>query len=127
MIPKKKQEVFVRISENHQLTKVQLESEFLSEHYLILASNSQMAYYILSPVIQDSLEELIRKLKVIPVISFREGKMNMAFPRLKQFFTFPNKKPIKELSYFDVCMNEISFFEKLIKHFNLETRIWTKV
>ena len=127
LFPKKLLEVYERPSSKSGMKEVTIDYLFLSEYYKIMSTNDQLAFYILSPSIMAALEDLIRSLKILPAISFDKGEMTMVFPDLKSFFVFSNKVPIKELTYFNVYLQEMQFFEKMVHHFRLEQRIWSKV
>lgn len=130
MIPKKmtglRDKISTAIIEPH-LEKFNVENDQIQELYSLLCSNKQMAYYILSPKIIEAIQEIINVEKVTPVATFKRGKMYMTIPWEKDYFSVNLKEKVIGKEYFTKYINEIESFQKIIQHFNLDQRIWSKV
>lgn len=106
--------------------KIEIENSILQQQYHIYSDDEQTAYYTLSPKIIDAFLELCQKEEVKPILSFCDGKMFMTIPWEKDYFSIDIKKKINDISFFTKYIQEIESFQKIILHFRLNQRIWSK-
>lgn len=130
MIPKQLNNIKSKINDEifgERYEKIKTENIQVEKHYNISTTNKQMAYYVLSPNIIQAINDIIESENVIPLVTFRNGKMYMTIPWERDYFSVNIKEKIKGKEYFSKYISEINSFEKIIKHFNLDNRIWTKI
>ncbi len=106
--------------------EIQIEDVELQKMYRIISTNSQLAYYVLSPSLLKALLDIITIEKIAPILVFKQGKMYMTFPWDKDYFSVSLKDKVNGAEYFTRYINEIKSFEQIIKHFALDQRIWSK-
>ncbi len=106
--------------------EIKIENIELDKVYKIYCTNEQMGYYVLSPTIIEAIQDIINIEKVFPVITFISGKMFMTIPWDKDYFSVNLNDKVISGKYFMKYINEINSFHKIIKHFSLDQRIWTK-
>lgn len=111
---------------NAPKNEIQIEDVELQKMYRIISTNSQLAYYVLSPSLLKALLEIITIEKIAPILVFKHGKMYMTFPWDKDYFSVDLKDKVNGAEYFTRYINEIKSFEQIIKHFSLDKRIWSK-
>lgn len=129
MIPNNLKSLTDRLSDlifGKNYTKINLENAVIKDNYTVYGTNVQETFYILSPKIIDAIHEIFLREKVTPVISFRGGKMFMTLPWNRDYFSTDLRVKVRGVEYFTQYIKEIESFEKMMRHFNLNTRIWTK-
>lgn len=126
MIPKKQERIEDKILAPNHLQKIEVENSIIRKNYNIYASQEQLGFYVLSISLVDRIQELSTQENVLPMISFRDGKMFMMIPWSKDYFSADIKQPIEGATYFENFFEQVESFKSIIKSLNLETRIWTK-
>lgn len=130
MLPKKndrKIDQLYEILDPKNLTKINIENPHINDNYNIYTSDIQTGYYVLSQNLIDRIRIISEKENALPIVSFINGKMYFIIPWNKNFFRFNLNTKIENESFFLPYINEINYFEKIVKELNLDTRIWTKV
>ena len=61
----------------------------------------------------------------LPVLSFINGKMYCMIPSVRDMFEVDISSKITDGSHFLPYLQEVSFFEDIVKELNLHTRIWS--
>lgn len=129
MIPKQNERIKDKVNEllePKNLTKISVENPYIDNKYNIYSSNPQIGYYVLSQSLIDKIQVMSEKEKALPIISFINGKMYFIIPWNKNFFKVDIFSKIENGNYFLPYIAEIESFEKIIRHLNLNTRIWSK-
>lgn len=127
MIPKGLLKFKDRFSkELQQGSQIPLENAKLNELYQVTAPEAQMAYYLLSPKVLESIYEIYEMEKVLPIVILKNGQLYMTIPWDKDYFAVDLKTKIEGPEYFERYLKEIASFEKIVQHMNLDTRIWSK-
>ena len=129
MIPKKLERNKDRFNDavfGTKFKKIEVEHPKIQENYTIFCTNQQMAFYVLSPKLIDAIFEIFQKESVLPMLSFSNGKMFVTIPWKRNYFSVNIRTKINGASYFSQYINEIQSFEKIIHHFKLNDRIWSK-
>lgn len=131
MIPKKEDTAFDRIYEvfdAKEFTEISVENSYVNDNYNIYVTNVQLGYYVLSQSFIDSIYKMSTEENAMPIISLKNGKMYFLIPWEKDYFEIKSfSRKIIGADYFLKHIKEIDSFEKIIKDFNLDTRIWSKI
>lgn len=129
MIPKQQErledKLFKLLVPNH-LQKIMIENSTIQANYNTYASEEQLGYYVLSTNLIDRVEQLSAAENALPILSFKNGKLYMMIPWSKDYFSADLKQPIEGSAYFNGFFEQVESFEKIVKHLNLDTRIWSK-
>ncbi|GGG14828.1 hypothetical protein GCM10011344_14300 [Dokdonia pacifica] len=106
--------------------KITVENPLINQAYNVLGTNEQTAFYVLSPAIIQAIEHLHQQEKKWPVVSFQNGTIFLTVPNSRNYFAANLKKKVKDETYFTRYIDELHSLKKMVKDFNLDTRIWTK-
>ncbi|OUS20111.1 hypothetical protein A9Q93_02005 [Nonlabens dokdonensis] len=129
LIPKKLESNWDKFSDavfGSSYSKMEIDNHTVSSNYSVYTTNAQMAYYVLSPSLINSIVQIIETEKVHPMISFRSGKMYMTIPWDRDYFSVDINEPVNGAAYFTNYIEDIKSFEKIIKHLKLDVKIWSK-
>ncbi|WP_438711094.1 DUF3137 domain-containing protein [Aquimarina muelleri] len=109
------------------MVKIIPENKDVDNRYEILASNQQLGYYVLSPVIIEAIDNITRMYGKSLQMKIKEGKLFMILPLEHNYFeTYQIKNNIYVLNTKSEIIKELETIKTLIKTLNLDTRIWTK-
>lgn len=109
------------------MVKIIPENKDIDNRYEILASNQQLGYYVLSPVIIEAIDNITRMYGKSLQMKIKEGKLFMILPLEHNYFeTYQIKNNIYVLNTKSEIIKELETVKTLIKTLNLDTRIWTK-
>lgn len=107
--------------------KITLENPKINELFEIYTKSEQEGFYILSPTMLNAIEDLCAMNGgYIPTITFLKGNMNILIPKAHDSFEVNIHTEIKDNSYFAKNIKDIMILPELVKHFNLEDRLWSK-
>lgn len=129
MIPKENSQMMDKIADallGTTLSKINVENPFINERYNIYTSVPQLGYYVLSQSLIDKIHGMAEAEQALPILSFIDGKMYFMIPWARDMFQVDVSSEIKDGSHFLPYLQEVSFFEEIVKELNLHTRIWTK-
>ncbi|MCH2199137.1 MAG: DUF3137 domain-containing protein [Flavobacteriales bacterium] len=128
MMPKKLVKYGDRFSDEFSTSgrPINLENAQLNELYQVTAPDPQLAYYLLSPKVLESIFEIYQREKALPIVILRDGQMYMTIPWQRDYFAVDLRTKIQGPEYFGKYLSEIESFQKIVEHMALDTRIWTK-
>lgn len=109
------------------LKKIKPENSIIDKKYSIMATDVQMGYYVLSPVIIEAIENLNQRLGSNLSITLKNGKLYLIAPMSKDYFeNITIEKNKIEPNTLENILNDLKIIKNLLLEFNLENRIWTK-
>jgi len=106
--------------------KITIDNPNIEQNYTIYSTDKQLAFYVLSPKFLEAIDEVSKKENVLPLLSFYDGKMSMTIPWDRDYFSTDLHKKVNDIGYFKTYIDEIESFTKIVSHFRLDQRIWTK-
>lgn len=130
LLPKHQKNMVEKLDLNVNINaykKITLENPKINDIFEIYTKSEQEGFYILSPTMLSAIEELcLSNGDYIPTITFIDGNMNILIPKPHDSFEVDLNTEIKDNSYFTRNINDIMVLPKLIEHFKLEDRLWSK-
>jgi len=130
LIPKHQNKTVDKLKLNVDINaykKIELENPHINELYNIYTNSEQEGFYILSPSMLKDIEELcLSNPTMIPMVTFLEGRMNVFIPKKHDSFEINIHTEILNGSFFSSNITDIMVLPRLIEHFNLENRLWSK-
>ncbi|WP_103866811.1 DUF3137 domain-containing protein [Aquimarina sp. I32.4] len=109
------------------MNKIRVENASVNKKYTIRATNTQMAYYVLSPTIVEAIDKLSTRLGKHLSMTLKDGKLYLIAPMNKDFFenVTIDKNSISVNTIEDI-QNDLNAIRDLITTLNISNRIWTK-
>jgi len=115
------------LSDTSQLIEIIPENKKIHDYYKILATDQQLGFYVLSPVVMEAIEQISKQYNTSLQIKIKDGKLFMILPLNHNFF---ETYQIKNNQYIpntkQDIIKELKTVHNLIQTLNLDTRIWTK-
>ena len=110
------------------MNKIHVENPLVNKKYIIRTTNTQMAYYVLSPAIVEAIDKLSARLGKHLSMTLKNGKLYLMAPMNKDFFEniTIDKNSISVNTIEDV-QNDLNAIRNLITTLDISNRIWTKV
>ena len=109
------------------LKKIKPENSIIDKKYSIMATDVQMGYYVLSPVIIEAIENLNQRLGSNLSITLKNGKLYLIAPMSKDYFeNITIEKNTIEANTLENILDDLKIIKNLLLEFNLENRIWIK-
>ena len=92
-----------------------------------MATDVQMGYYVLSPVIIEAIDNLNQRLGSNLSLTLKNGKLYLIAPMSKDYFeNITIEKNTIAANTLDNILNDLKTIKNLLLEFNLENRIWMK-
>jgi len=113
---------------NHdELVRVRMEDPRFERYFTVYASDSEVAHYVLTPVLMEELAAFREYVAAPVAFSVANGRLSMAVSTRKNMLEPPLFGPLASPKVFRGYLEHVEMFLTLVERLGLDRRIWGEI